>query len=234
MGLDSVELVMAIEEAFEIQIEDSEAEQLSTPRDVIELVSVKTSQSSAKECLTQRAFHRLRSGIVRHCEVRREAVKPKTQIASLISRDDRRRIIRQILDELGIPIYPRFVRPGWLVGLICFGSLAIGISAGLLFLEKRDPIASPIVIAPFIAVVIAWVALQLTKRMRYELEASVATVGGLSRWVVARGPGFIAIEPGKWTREQIAARIREIVIDQLGCEMSYREEARFVQDLGMD
>src|SRR5688572_24456515 len=116
MGLDSVELVMAIEEAFEIRIEDSEAEQLFAPRDVIELVLLKTSRSFATECLTQRAFNRLRSGLVRYGEVKRQAVKPKTRIASLISADDRRRVIRQILDELGVVIDPRFVRPDWLIG----------------------------------------------------------------------------------------------------------------------
>ena len=234
MGLDSVELVMAVEEAFEIRIEDSEAEQLFTPRDVIEFVSVKTARSFAKECLTQRAFNRLRSGLVRYAGVRRHAVRPKTQMAGLISANDRRRIVRQILDELGVAMDPLFVRPRWLVGLICFGSLAFGISAASLFGPKGDSINNFTVVAPFFAVVIAWLAVQLTKRMRYGLDASVATVGGLSRWLVARGASFVAVEPGKWTREQIAARIREIVVDQLRCEQTYREDARFVQDLGMD
>ena len=39
--------------------------------------------------------------------------------------------------------------------------------------------------------------------------------------------------PGKWTREQVAARIRDITIEQLGCAVTYREDASFVQDLGL-
>lgn len=38
MGLDSVELVMAYEEAFKIEISDAEAEKILTPADVIALV----------------------------------------------------------------------------------------------------------------------------------------------------------------------------------------------------
>lgn len=233
MGLDAVEIVMAIEDAFDIRIEDSEAEQLITPRDVINLVALKTSLSQAKDCLTQRAFNRLRSGLVRHGGQKRAEIKPKAKVGELISRRSRRQVVRLILDDVGVATDPRFVRPGWLIGLICFGSLAIGISVVFLFRSWGTLIDNPIVIVPFIAVVSAWLALRLTAGMRYELDSSVATIGGLSRWLAARGPSFIAVEPGKWSREQIVERVREIVVDQLGCEKAYREDARFVQDLGV-
>jgi acyl carrier protein len=233
MGLDAVEIVMAIEEAFDIQIEDSEAEQLLTPRDVIDLVALKTSGSHATDCLTQRAFNRLRSGFIQHGGQIRAKIKPKAKIGELISRDRRRQIIRQILDEIGVATDPHFVRPGWLISLICIGSLAMGISVVFLFRSWDMPIDNPIVIVPFIAVLSAWLALRLTTGMRCELDSSVATVGGLSRWLVARGPDFITIEPDKWTHEHIAARVREIVIEQLGCEKTYRENAQLIQDLGL-
>ena len=40
MGLDSVELVMAFEEAFGVAIEDAEAAKMITPRDVILYLSL--------------------------------------------------------------------------------------------------------------------------------------------------------------------------------------------------
>ena len=233
MGLDAVAIVMAIEEAFDIQIEDSEAEQLLTPRDVVSLVLLKTSRSQTSDCLTQRAFNRLRTGFMRHAGVDRSEIKPKARIADLVSRNQRRQIVRRMLDEVGVPHDPRFVRPIWLIGVICFSALALGIFLVLLLRRSGIPYDNPIILVPLVAVVSAWFALQMTKGFRYELDAPVATVGGLSRWLVARGPSFIAIETGKWTREQVAARVREIVIDQLGCEKEYREEARFVEDLGL-
>lgn len=223
---------MAIEEAFDIRIEDAEAEYLFTPRDVINLVALKTSGSQTTDCLTQRAFNRLRSGLVRHGGQKRAEIKPKAQIGELISRDNRRQIIRQILDEIGVATDPRFVRPGWLIALICIGSFALAIASTLVFVH-RDVVMELIPVVGFAAMVLAWFCLWLTKGMRYELDSSVATVGDLSRWVVARGPSFIVLEPSKWAREQIAERVREIVIDQLGCENTYREDARFVQDLGL-
>ncbi len=223
---------MAIEEAFDIQIEDSEAEYLLTPRDVINLVALKTSGSQSTDCLTQRAFNRLRSGLIRHGRQKRAEIRPKAKIGDLISRDSRRRIIRQILDEIGVATNPRFVRPGWLIALICLGSFAVAIASTLVF-AHWEVVMELIPIVGFAAMVGAWFCLWLTKGMRYELDPSVATVGDLSRWVVARGPSFIAIEPCKWTREQIAERVREVVIGQLGCVKNYREDARFIEDLGL-
>ncbi len=41
MGLESVELVLAFEEVFQISISDQEAERMRTPRDVIDCISAK-------------------------------------------------------------------------------------------------------------------------------------------------------------------------------------------------
>ena len=41
MGLDSVSLILAFEEAFQISIPDHEAEKLRTPRDVIDCISAR-------------------------------------------------------------------------------------------------------------------------------------------------------------------------------------------------
>jgi hypothetical protein len=38
---------------------------------------------------------------------------------------------------------------------------------------------------------------------------------------------------GRWTREQVAARVREIMIATLGHKTRYRESASFVKDLGL-
>jgi acyl carrier protein len=51
---------------------------------------------------------------------------------------------------------------------------------------------------------------------------------------MAHKPDLAGLVRGRWTREQVAARVREIVIEQLDCASSYREDASFVQDLGAD
>jgi acyl carrier protein len=46
-------------------------------------------------------------------------------------------------------------------------------------------------------------------------------------------PDAVNAQPGQWSREHVAEVVRAIVVDQLGCENAYREDAHFVKDLGM-
>ena len=49
MGLDSVELIIAWEEAFGITITDEEAARILTPRDVIELIAARRADLARDE-----------------------------------------------------------------------------------------------------------------------------------------------------------------------------------------
>lgn len=55
MGLDSVELVLAFEEAFQISISDQEAGRMRTPRDVIECIASKLDAKAQSETVVIRA-----------------------------------------------------------------------------------------------------------------------------------------------------------------------------------
>ena len=57
MGLDGVEIAMKVEEAFDIHVEDSEAEKTLTPGQLVELVMSKVGRTTHAACLTQRAFY---------------------------------------------------------------------------------------------------------------------------------------------------------------------------------
>ena len=64
MGLDAVEIVMLWEENFGIRIEDSEAFELTTPRQAIDLISTKLRVVSASSfCPGLRAFNVFRLGV---------------------------------------------------------------------------------------------------------------------------------------------------------------------------
>jgi methylmalonyl-CoA mutase N-terminal domain/subunit len=79
-----------------------------------------------------------------------------------------------------------------------------------------------------------YLAAAATRALRSEFPPQVATVGDLARWIVAHKTDLAGSTPGKWTREQVAARVREVVIEQLDCAETYREDASFIQDLDMD
>jgi hypothetical protein len=64
MGLDGVELLLAVEDAFQIHIEDHEAGGVYTVGDLYNLVVTKLQGQDSKRCLTSAAFYRTRRGIM--------------------------------------------------------------------------------------------------------------------------------------------------------------------------
>jgi acyl carrier protein len=229
MGLDAVEIVMAVEQVFDIEITDTEAGQIRTPGDLIALVWAKVASGPTETaCLTQRGFNRVRAVLRRRLGVERREVRPETPLAPLLPRPIRRELLRQILTDLEVGTLPGLERPAAIQGAIVLGSAG----AGLVVMVSPIPHALIAMWGVFVGV--AWVGVWLTRGWRTEFAASQATVGGLARWVVAQRPPWLGVAPGTWTRALVAEKVREVVIEVVGCAETYREDARFIEDLGVD
>ena len=235
MGLDAVEIVMEVEEAFDIRLEDAEVVKVSTPRDLIDLVMGKVAQSDAAGCLTQRAFNRLRAALLRQLPLKRQDIAPQVRMADLAPRTNRKILLECLAAEIGTPPMPSLVRPKWLVNLLLVCCLALGLAAAVLLFrhglwQHRGALFFTAILT---AAGMGFLAAAATRACRVDFQPQVATVADLSRWIVAHKSDLASSIPGKWTREQVAARIRDIAIEQLACATTYREDASFVQDLGM-
>jgi hypothetical protein len=243
MGLDGVEIVMKVEEAFGITIDDAEAGKITTPGQLIELVLSKVGRTVDEACLTQRAFHRLRAALMRHLGVSRKQIRPDAFLEELFPRSTRREDVRQISTRIGLRKEIQFVRPAWLTGLITTGIFFFGIVIAVFVdahrVTSENPflkvvlVPLPIIVAALFVVTFGWLAVLATSSMCIEFQPSVATMGNLSRWVVVNAPDVVKASPGQWSREQVSEIVREIVIDILCCDKEYREDAHFVKDLGM-
>lgn len=88
MGLDSVELILAIEEEFGIEIPDSEASTIATVGDVYELVKIRVGQVEPASCLSQRIFHKLRRGLSESYGVERSAITPQAHLSDFIPMEE--------------------------------------------------------------------------------------------------------------------------------------------------
>ena len=238
MGLDAVEIVMEVEDAFGIVIEDAEAEKILTPRDLIDVIMSKVERANVGVSLTHRAFNRLRAALLRQLPLKRRDIGPQAGMANLVPRASRKILAECLAAELETPPLPNLIRPKWLVNLLIVGAFGLGIAAALLVLRGgllQHKGGALVFIALFTGSAAAALGFFATRPFRLEFPPSIATVGDLTRWIVAYKPDLAPVSstPGKWTREQVAARIRTIIIEQLGCATTYREDASFVQDLGM-
>ena len=84
MGLDSVELIIAVEEAFGIAIPDAVAAEMITPARLISHVQDAIGSSvDRKACISLRAFHHVRASLMRSTGVSRPKVALDTRINAL-------------------------------------------------------------------------------------------------------------------------------------------------------
>lgn len=84
MGLDGVELIMAIEAGFGVEIPDAAAEQMTCPRDVIAYLEEALPVGGPGVCLTQRAFYRLRERCAGRLRVSPDALRPETSLHEVL------------------------------------------------------------------------------------------------------------------------------------------------------
>ena len=229
MGLDGVEIVMAVEDAFDIRIEDSEAEKLLTPGQLIDLTMSKVRVVSPGVCLTHRSFNLLRRFLLGQCALARNDIAPRAELKELFPRNQRPTVIAQFGTALAIPV-PGLVRSGWLkTALFAVASLS-GLAAALACVNSIIPAWLP---GLFAIALTGYAGAIATRRLRTEFPKGICTVRDLSRWIMTHKKDLAVPETTAWTREQVATRVREIVVDTLGCEATYREDAFFVKDLGL-
>lgn len=107
MGLDLVELVLGIEDAFHIAIPNTEAARIRTPRHLVEYVSTRLDTGPSDVCLTQRAFYRLRSAAMRVFELPRTAVTVDAAWPQLLPSYERRHNWELLKRDVGTSEWPR-------------------------------------------------------------------------------------------------------------------------------
>jgi acyl carrier protein len=235
MGLDGVEIVMKAEEAFDIRIEDGDAEKMLTPGDLIEYVMGKIGHPDASVCLTQRAFNHLRSALIHSKGFERRHIKPDVLMGNLLSKEDGKPFLQQFLADAGVAATPELVRPAWFSRLAIGTSVCVGIftTIALVQISSKGFNFWSLFAGLLAAILSVWGMMLGTREMRLEFKTEVATIGNFSRWIVAQGPTMYDPPATHWSREQVSLKVREIVIDILACEKNYREDASFVKDLGL-
>jgi hypothetical protein len=88
MGLDIVEYVMAVEEAFEIDIPHSDAVNLETPAKLIDYLCARLCTAADGPALVQTAFYWLRRAVADELAIARNRIRPDSTIGELTDRPE--------------------------------------------------------------------------------------------------------------------------------------------------
>lgn len=90
MGLDSVELVIEVEERFGVSIPDKDAEELATVGQLIDYVIAAKPPNCSEYCQTSRSFYRVRRVLMEQFRIPRVRVRLDSPLEEIIPMDNRR------------------------------------------------------------------------------------------------------------------------------------------------
>ena len=222
MGLDGIELLMAVEEEFKIAISYEEAAQCVTVGKLVDLVHSRLQQSREAPCASQHGFYVIRGQLMKTLGLTREKIKPETRLNDLLGRKDRKKRWRKLINSIvqKEPMLPGLVRPRWMVILLVL--LMGGTCFGLVFFTW---IPFPF---SFIAAVVVGVIVDLIMTpFKCELPTEFNQVKDLIQFVTT-------LDSRIWSKEEVFQTVRAITVEQLGVNESHVTlEAHFVNDLGV-
>jgi hypothetical protein len=109
MGLESVEILLQLDEVFGIQIPDDLARTLRTPADLIALIMRRIPTVNSPVCLSQQLFYKLRRSFRAQIPAFVGHFEPNTQLSTLLQKQQWQSIWSALRQSLGDPRMPTTV-----------------------------------------------------------------------------------------------------------------------------
>lgn len=220
MGLESLELVVDIEDSFGIVISDGEAQAIRTAGQLRNLVLSRLSDSRA--CGSMIAFNRLRRGIQVAARVPRREVRPETRLDELLP-VLRRRSAWALFATASQLKLPKLRKPLWVLVVIGLATLASAVAAYQVGAGIRNAI---------FAGALSWFLLVIASGATAVLiPAGHQTIGELAGALAARYPVLSASTRPAET--EVWSKIVDSIARVTGVDPArITPETNFVDDLG--
>jgi|LakMenEpi03Aug12_release.lakeMendotaPanAssembly.Ray.scaffolds.fasta_scaffold162168_2 acyl carrier protein len=233
MGLDSVELIMEVEKAFDIRIPDQEAEKATTVGELYETVWRHIKHDHDGRCTSQMLFYLIRRKLIEKIGLNRSDVTIEANPDQLFETGQKRLIYAQISEEMQLEFPPLVLRRpwdnilGWTATGLILSSLALTIYlvnfkdySGWIFVLNLIPIILLMEISRYFDPLRTRVPHQNMRNFIQDvLKLNYPKIKGVN--------GI--------TRKEMEQVIDLIIIDKLGVDPSeVSPEKSFTDDLGVD
>lgn len=231
MGLDTVELILEVEEAFEISIPDEHASRMLTVGDLHDFILAHSSLASGEAiCLSAFAYRRLLRAAESLGSPPR--LRPREATIRLFPEYDRRRFWNQLSEAAQLKL-PALRRPRKLVIVATIAVLALGAAAS--FAAYRATQSQFASLTAFVAASAAFgsFASALTASAATQPSDDIRTLRGLARAVVGLNFHTLRQRAGGAQPRDLWDALRAIIVEQLGVPAErVTRSASFVNDLG--
>jgi acyl carrier protein len=235
MGLDSAELVMEIEEAFDIRIPDEVAEKMVTVGDVYRYVLEHTPGDTNRRpsvCLTAVTFYKLRRLFMADLGIDRRRLRTDTSIESLLPPLDRRETWSRLAKALELKL-PELTLPPRVERLIQVVPALVAVLLLIAMLGAFPPMVSFMAVGVLFVLLVFAVA-NIAQPWATRPSPAFATLGGLARVVMADNLGTIRAQHAGPNPADTWEVLQAVIVQQLGVDpKDVTPEASFVYDLGL-
>jgi acyl carrier protein len=232
MGLELLELVLNVEDAFGFSIPDEDAVGLNTVGKLHDYILAHRFPKDRNACLSSVTFYQIRRAMMSVLQLPRKDVRVSTELSAVIAKR-RRRVWRALEKATGFRL-PQLRRPAWVTAIAALATIALAIATPVCFSLSllHGAIVSAIVAAYVVGYLLSW----LTIPLAFEFQPDCTTVGQLATATLARNYRAIVEQTNKNASDaEVWEMLRFIVAEQLGVRLNdITKETDFVKDLNAD
>src|SRR5688572_13228396 len=233
MGLDSVELVMEIEKAFNIRIPDEEAEKILTVGDMYNSVWNHLETKHSNQCNSQILFYKLRKYFTETFQLSKDIFNPDKHLNDIFPKVDRRRQYINMEYSMSLELPSLVLTNQWRVFLYSVG--AISVLGGLLIaiiLNSFFDYNGWIFLIPAGGIAITLLVSEFLNPKRTVIRPSL--VRDFTNKMLSINYSTI-IKEGRTNRKEVESVINHIIADKIGVDLEeISPEKKFTDDLGVD
>lgn len=234
MGLDGVELIIKVEDNFQVELADEELIKVVTVGDLYKLVLSKMNIDKIDTCLTSHTFYKLRKTMIDKFGIDRKSIKPMTKLDDIFPDKEARKekwkeygkLLNLEIPDLEKPEFVTFI-----MVLCLVTSIATGLILGLVGIV---PVYFAwLIVLSFIPVI--YIINKMTDSMVYCFDKKYDTMGNLTKIVVQKN--FIQLSEGikKWNEKDVWDSLIFIIVDVFDIPPEkIIKESSIVKDLGID
>jgi hypothetical protein len=239
VGLDTVELVIEVEQTFDIVIDDRDAEQITTVGGLYQyvLTRLEGKASPTPTCKSAAVFFRLRRALCESLGIERERVRLSTAIEDLIPSEIRASTWPKLQQAVDLRL-PGLGSPGSVVGstvVAILTSLVIMMAIAFAGTLPGFPIQAALWSFLVVALLAAVLIPIATRPLAVCLPEECQSVRGLVVSITSMNYGRIHSGDRRWNEVEAWDALCSLISTLAGIAVSeLTEETRFVDDLGMD
>ncbi len=233
MGLDSMEILVKVEDTFGIKIPDRDAEQIITVGDFHNAILQHLSGRYSDKCKTQILFYKLRRSFADEFDISLHNFKLETLPADLFPIDKRRHIYNSFADTINLKLPALTLTEPWATLLISFAIVTIlgGLVASLILINFFD-VTKWTFLVPVAGFFLTFLLSDLLNPRRTVIPAK--TIRDFVEHTLALNYAEFVSEIGT-NRREMEKVTNYIIADKAGLEIEeVTPEKKICDDLGID